>query len=144
MKLLDNRDILDLKNAVSEIYSEFYSHEVYYLPLLDQTSDSIYDEKKKGKRNYGTPIQLIARVDLDPKKEEDRADIGGSSLVVAKFEIPILEMENNGLGDKTSRELRRGIIRYKNVDYNISRVRGVTSVSEVNLLYSFESSGEID
>ena len=142
--MLDNRDILDLKNAVSEIYSEFYSHEVYYIPLLDKTSDSIYDEKKKGKRNYGTPIQLIARVDLDPKKEEDRADIGGSSLVVAKFEIPILEMENNGLGDKTSRELRRGIIRYKNVDYNISRVRGVTSVSEVNLLYSFESSGEID
>ena len=137
---MNERDLNDLKMGVLEVFTEFFSSEVYYLRLLESEAN-IYGEVKEKNRRYGQALRMTARPDLNPAEAQDRQDTGESQKILATFEIPLPELERTGIIEMPLTEMKRGIIHFQGVDYQILNIKPMTTVGEVFLLYLFEVGG---
>lgn len=135
---MNRNDLNDLKNATREIYSTFFSTKIKIKLLVEEEIEGVYKEKKRYQRRYTDSIDLVGRVNLSPLAEEIRADLGSTDKVNAIFEIPTIELEDSDLLDNPLSVLRKGLILYNDVEYEILNIVPVTHVDEIFLFYKFE------
>lgn len=130
----------DFIEGVQEIFTTLFNDGVtegmnfYY--LSDQTTTDVYGENKY--KVYKQPILLVCQAHLTPTKgNEDVEEVKDS----AEFIVPLKDMQDKEIpittGTQHLETMRRGIIEFHGVIYQIDNIVPKAYVEDVNLMYRF-------
>lgn len=123
-------------DGIQEVYSVLMTNQIF-LKLLDEknTVTNIYDETTA--KQYLTPIQLVGKFALSNEQGEQPVE-GVQEYVTAT--IPAKELIDKSV-PHTPQDydtLRKGVIHYKGVDYEIVDVRPTVNIDDCFQFYTFQ------
>lgn len=121
--------------GIYEVYSTLMTNQIF-LKLLDEntTKTNIYEETKDKK--YLEPIQLVGK--FTSSLEQGEQEVEGIQEYVT-VTIPTKSLLDNGI-DITPQNyttLKKGVIEYKGVSYEIESVRPNVNIDDVFQFYVF-------
>lgn len=124
--------------GINEIYTLLFNDGVtdgvYFFPLYIGTETNIYGECKK--KSYLDPILLACKPSVSPVIPENSMK---EVRATATFTVPRLQLTKNGLGisNEELKELRKGVMYFHGVYYNIDNVSPTTYIQDAFLVYQF-------
>lgn len=130
----------DFLTGVQEIFSTLFNEgkgeDGVQLFQYMSGNDSIYQESKFKK--YSKPITLVASV---KEPEYDGSTDIEAQKRKATFKIPTQSLMNNGISEmnkSTIAELKKGIIKYKDIFYEIDLIQGRIFIENIYALWEFQ------
>ena len=130
----------DFIDGVDEVFTTLFNEAktpddgVQFFAYSDGESN-IYNERKFKK--YKKPITLVANVSEILADENENVR---SQKRTAKFTVPLKNLQKNGIKEMSKSvisELKKGLMKYKDVWYEIELIQGTAFVENVYLLWNF-------
>ena len=125
-----------IQEVFSTLFNEGVSNDGIQLFQYSGGNDSIYQENKYKK--YANPMSLVSSV----RESENE---GTTDIEVQKrksiFKVPTQSLLNNGIKEmnkSTVAELKKGIIKYKDIFYYIDLIQGSVFVENIYSLWEFQ------
>lgn len=121
--------------GIYEVYSTLMTNQIF-LKLLDEdsTDTNVYEETTQKK--YLDPIQLVGKFSLSMEQGEQVVE-GIQDYVTATIPTKSLLDNNVDITPENYETLKKGVISYKGVDYNIVQVRPIVNIDDVFQFYVF-------
>lgn len=121
--------------GIYEVYSTLMTNQIF-LKLLDEdsTDTNVYEETTQKK--YLDPIQLVGKFALSMEQGEQVVE-GIQDYVTATIPTKSLLDNNVDITPENYETLKKGLISYKGVDYNIVQVRPIVNIDDVFQFYVF-------
>lgn len=122
-------------DGIYEVYSILMTNQIF-LKLLDEnnTDTNIYEETKK--KQYLDPIQLVGKFTLSMGQGEQVVE-GIQDYVTATIPTKSLLDNDVDITPENYDTLKKGVIHYKGVDYEIKQVRPIVNIDDVFQFYVF-------
>lgn len=136
MPILNQSIAEQFLDGIQEVYSTLMTNQIF-LKLLDEehTVTNVYDETTA--KLYQTPIQLVGKFSLSSEQGEQPVE-GIQDYVTAT--IPAKELIDKSV-PHTPQDydtLRKGVISYKGVDYQIIDVKPTVNIDDCFQFYAFQ------
>ena len=122
-------------DGIYEIFSAMMTDQIF-LKLLDDTNTvtNIYEETKHKK--YLEPLQLVGKFSLTMGQGEENVE-GIQDYATATIPTKSLLDKNVDISPQNYDTLKKGVIHYDGVDYEIKQVRPTTNIDNVFQFYVF-------
>ena len=130
----------DFVDGLQEIYTTLFTDGVndglYLYFLSDKTvEDEVYSEQKY--KVYKKPILLVCNAQLSPTLGEQTVEVIKENAV---FKVPLKTLEEHEIGVTNAdlEKLRKCIIKFHGVYYNVENVSPITFIEDTYLVYRFD------
>ena len=122
-------------DGIYEVFSEMMTNQIF-LKLLDETKTvtNIYGETNTKK--YLDPIQLVGKFSIALEQGEQEVE-GVQDYATATIPTKSLLDKNIDISPQNYDTLKRGVIHYEGIDYEIKQVRPMTNIDNVFQFYVF-------
>lgn len=122
-------------DGIYEVYSTLMTDQIF-LKLLDEenTDTNVYDETPK--KVYLEPIQLVGKFSMSLEQGEQEVE-GIQDYVTANIPTKSLLDKGVDITPQNYDTLKKGVIHYKGVDYEIKIVKPMVNIDDVFQFYVF-------
>lgn len=122
-------------DGIYEVFSTLMTDQIF-LKLLDDrsTATNVYNETKE--KNYYAPVQLVGKFELSPTQGEEDVE-GIQDFVTATIPTKSLLLADIDVTPQNYETLLKGVISYKDIDYEIANVKPRTNINDVFQFYIF-------
>lgn len=122
-------------DGIYEAYSLMMTNQIFF-KMLDEKSTikNIYDETKTKK--YLEPIQLVGKVVLSVEQGEQPIE-GIQDFATVTIPTKSLLDNNIDITPQNYETLKKAVIEYKGVDYEVTEVKPTTNIDDVFQFYVF-------
>lgn len=137
----------DFIEGVQEIFTTLFndgSEEtdgIFYYALSDKTVTNIYGETKS--KLYKQPVLLVASAHLSPEQGQQTVE---GVKDIPSFTTTYQSLTENGLGVTNADlvQMRRGLIKFHDVFYEIDNIKPKAYVEDAFIMYDLECTEKLD